>query len=75
MKNSSQVITVIWYGISQTGKDPPRAHARLVTEKGLAERPLCGLSHPFTEPQPERGRCRRCADIAKAHERWASWQR
>ena len=61
---------VIWYGVESSGRDSPRAHARLVTEKGLAERPLCGIDHEWTEPEPTRGRCRRCEDIATGLEKY-----
>ena len=56
--------TIIWYGVQGTGKDPTRAHAYLMTEKGLSERPLCGRPYTQDEPEPILGRCRRCEDIS-----------
>jgi hypothetical protein len=61
---------VIWYGVVSTGKDPPLAHARLVTEKGMAERPLCGQLYEWSAPREERGRCRRCEDIVRVRRIW-----
>lgn len=66
---------VIWWGVISSGKDPPRAHARLLTEKGLAERPLCGIGYQWSEPQPERGQCRLCWDIEKTLRRREGWRR
>jgi hypothetical protein len=54
---------IIWYAVQSRTGYRSRTHARLLTEKGLAERPLCGVAYVWGEPAPTRGRCRRCEDV------------
>lgn len=55
---------VMWYGVQVAGKDPTRAHAYLLTEKGLSERPLCGKPYTQGKPDDRRCRCVRCEEIS-----------
>lgn len=54
---------IIWYAVQTKAAYRSRTHARLLTEKGLAERPLCGVAYGWGEPEPTRARCRRCEDV------------
>jgi hypothetical protein len=53
---------IIWFAVQTKAAYRSRTHARLLTEKGLAERPLCGVAYGWGEPEPTRARCRACED-------------